>query len=283
VDDRSLVSYSESKGKLSRLVAFLKAMIEIYGCKDGERLSAFLMMVLGIGLFMSGCEKENPAMNQKNNHTRQIERDRMVETQIVAGGITDQKVIEAMRQVPRHRFMPDVESEDAYGDFPLPIGYEQTISQPFIVAYMTQALNLKPNDKVLEVGTGSGYQAAILAELASKIFTIEIVEPLAVRAKEILAELDYDNVVVRVGDGYQGWPEESPFDAIILTAAPKQIPSPLLEQLAVGGRLIVPVGDYPQRLLLVRRTEEGYQQKELLPVAFVPMTGEGVTGSPKTE
>lgn len=222
-------------------------------------------------------------MTYDNDPTRQHERDKMVEAQLVAGGITDQRVIAAMRRVPRHRFMPETASEEAYGDFPLPIGHGQTISQPFIVAYMTQALNLKEDEKVLEIGTGSGYQAAILAELVSRVFTIEIVEPLAESAKQTLAELGYEHVRVRTGDGYQGWPEESPFDAIILTAAPIDIPSPLLEQLKIGGRLILPVGHYPQRLLLIRRTEDGYQQQELLPVAFVPMTGEGSTGSPPAE
>jgi len=246
-------------------------------------LLAFFVIVIGVWTIISGCGNENQAMNQGNDHTRQAERDWMVDTQIVGGGVTDQAVVAAMRRVPRHRFMPDSDSEDAYGDFPLPIGHGQTISQPFIVAYMTQALKLKPDEKVLEIGTGSGYQAAILAELVSKVFTIEIVEPLARGAKKTLAELGYDNVIVRAGDGYKGWPDESPFDAIILTAAPNHIPSPLLEQLAIGGRLILPLGDYPQRLLLIRRTKEGYQETELLPVVFVPMTGQALKGSPSTE
>ncbi len=240
---------------------------------------ALVLVVIGVWSIMSGCGNENQAMTNWNNHTRQVERDLMVDSQIVAGGVTDQAVLGAMRRVPRHRFMPASESEHAYGDFPLPIGYEQTISQPFIVAYMTQALRLKPDEKVLEIGTGSGYQAAILAELVAKVCTIEIVEPLAERAKETLTDLGYRNVNLRTGDGYQGWPEERPFDAIILTAAPNHIPSPLLEQLSIGGRLIVPLGDYPQRLLLIRRTAEGYQETELLPVAFVPMTGEALKGS----
>lgn len=239
---------------------------------------AFFVIVVGVWSLVSGCENDNQAMTQVNNHTRQVERDWMVDTQIVARGVTDQAVIAAMRRVPRHLFMADSGSEDAYGDFPLPIGYEQTISQPFIVAYMTQALKLKQDEKVLEIGTGSGYQAAILAELVSKVLTMEIVEPLAARAKKTLAELGYDNVSVRAGDGYQGWPDESPFDAIILTAAPDHIPSPLLEQLAMGGRLILPVGDYSQDLVLIRRTEEGYQRTELLPVRFVPMTGQAEKG-----
>ena len=244
---------------------------------------AFFVLVIGVWPILSGCENENQVMTQGNTDTRQVERDRMVDTQIVGGGITDQRVIAAMRRVPRHRFIPDEESDDAYGDFPLPIGHGQTISQPFIVAYMTQALKLKPNEKVLEIGTGSGYQAAILAELGVQGFSIEIVKPLAARAKAILAELGYDNVIVRAGDGYQGWPDESPFDAMIITAAPDHIPSPLLEQLAVGGRLILPVGSYSQNLVLIRRTEEGYQRTELLPVRFVPMTGQAEKGpSPHT-
>jgi len=244
---------------------------------------AFLMLVVGVWIIVSGCENDHQAMPQENNHTRQAERDWMVDTQIVAGGVTDEAVVAAMRRVPRHRFMPDSDSEDAYGDFPLPIGYGQTISQPFIVAYMTQALKLKPDEKVLEIGTGSGYQAAILAELVSKVLTIEIVEPLARRAEETLKELGYSNVIVRAGDGYKGWPDESPFDAIILTAAPNHIPPPLLEQLAIGGRLILPVGDYPQSLVMIRRTKEGYKETELLPVAFVPMTGQALKGPPSSE
>ncbi len=246
--------------------------------RSTTNLLAFFVMVIGVWAIVSGCENENQAMTQGNNYTRQVERDRMVDTQIVGGGITDQRVIAAIRRVPRHRFIPDDESENAYGDFPLPIGHGQTISQPFIVAYMTQALKLQPNEKVLEIGTGSGYQAAILAELGVQGFSMEIVEPLAARAKETLAELGYENVIVRAGDGYQGWPDESPFDAIILTAAPDHIPLPLLEQLAMGGRLILPVGGYSQNLILIRRTEEGYQRTELLPVRFVPMTGQAEKG-----
>jgi len=219
-------------------------------------------------------------MSQGREHTRKVERDWMVDTQIVGEGITDPRVVAAMRRVPRHGFIPDSASEDAYGDFPLPIGYNQTISQPYIVAYMTEALRLQPGEKVLEIGTGSGYQAAILAELGVRVFSIEIVKPLAQYAKDNLLKLGYDQVMVRAGDGYQGWPEESPFDAIIITAAPDHVPSPLLEQLAVGGRLILPVGDYSQNLVLIRRTEEGYQKTELLPVRFVPMTGQAEKGSP---
>ncbi len=213
------------------------------------------------------------------DHSRQVERNRMVDDQIVGEGIVAPAVIAAMRRVPRHRFIPDSGSEEAYGNFPLPIGYEQTISQPYIVAFMTEALKLQPGEKVLEIGTGSGYQAAILAELGVEVFTIEIVEPLAMRAAEILAQLGYENVRVRIGDGYQGWPEESPFDAVILTASPDHISEPLLAQLAIGGRLIAPVGTHSQHLVLIQRTKEGYESKNLLPVRFVPMTGEAQQGS----
>ncbi|MEE8125429.1 MAG: protein-L-isoaspartate(D-aspartate) O-methyltransferase [Nitrospirales bacterium] len=238
------------------------------------------MMSMGVMFMILGWSNQTQSESPEGHHTRQKERDEMVDSQIVAKGVTEQAVIAAMRRVPRHRFIPNTESEDAYGDFPLAIGHKQTISQPFIVAYMTQALKLQPNDTVLEIGTGSGYQAAVLAELGVNVFTIEIVKPLGKKAKEILAELGYSNVTVRIGDGYQGWPEESPFDAIILTAAPDHIPSPLLEQLAIGGRLILPVGDYLQRLVLIHRTTDGYQQIDLLPVAFVPMTGESEKPSP---
>jgi protein-L-isoaspartate(D-aspartate) O-methyltransferase len=202
---------------------------------------------------------------------RGTERHRMVDQYIIPSGIKDPAVIAAMRHVPRHRFVPDQYSVFAYIDGPLPIGYSQTISQPSLVASMTEELKLKKTDKVLEIGTGSGYQAAILAELVDKVLTIEIVEPLARQAARMLAELGYKNVQVRTGDGYQGWPEEAPFDAIIVTAAPDHVPQPLLNQLAVGGRLILPVGRDIQTLDLYQRTAEGYQRKTLTLVRFVPL------------
>ncbi len=232
------------------------------------------MVVSGVVGIWWGGGHDFFAMNNDLVFPRQREREEMVASQIEARGITNKAVISAMKTVPRHQFIPDQTSKDAYGDFPLPIGFGQTISQPFIVAFMTQALKLHPGDKVLEIGTGSGYQAAILAELGAQVFTIEIVEALATRAKQTLEQLGYHGVHVRAGDGYQGWPEESPFDAIILTAAPKHIPGPLLEQIAMEGHLLLPVGDYPQKLLIIERTEDGYRHTELLPVAFVPMTGE---------
>jgi protein-L-isoaspartate(D-aspartate) O-methyltransferase len=199
------------------------------------------------------------------------ERDRMVDQYIIPSGVEDPAVIAAMRHVPRHRFVPDTYSASAYIDGPLPIGHSQTISQPSLVASMTEVLKLKKTDKVLEIGTGSGYQAATLAELVDKVLTIEIVEPLARQAEQILAELGYKNVRVRTGDGYLGWPEEAPFDAIIVTAAPDHVPQPLFDQLAIGGRLILPVGRGVQTLELYHRTAEGYQRKALTLVRFVPL------------
>ena len=207
--------------------------------------------------------------------TRKAERNRMVDQYIIPHGVKDPAVVAAMRHVPRHRFVPGEYSLFAYVDGPLPIGHRQTISQPSLVADMTAALQLKKTDKVLEIGTGSGYQAAILAELADQVLTVEIVEPLARQAEQTLAELGYRNVRVRIGDGYHGWPEEAPFDAIIVTAAPDHVPQPLLEQLAVGGRLILPVGRDIQTLDLYRRTAEGYQRTTLTLVRFVPLVHPG--------
>ena len=231
-------------------------------------------LLFGALVVILGCKQGSGEDAQMTDSTRQSERHAMVEGQIIARGVRDPSVIQAMRQVPRHQFVTESEQENSYEDRPLPIGYGQTISQPYIVAFMTEALRLQTTDKVLEIGTGSGYQAAVLAKIASEVFTIEIVEPLAKRAQETLSQLGYTNVQVRSGDGYQGWPTESPFDAIILTASPDHIPQPLLDQLTIGGRLILPVGKFLQELVLVNRTNEGYQQRVLLPVAFVPMTGE---------
>ncbi len=197
----------------------------------------------------------------------------MVETQLENRDIHDKQVIQAMRSVPRHIYVPEAQRSRSYGDYPLPIGYGQTISQPYIVAYMTQALNLEGDEKVLEIGTGSGYQAAVLSELVEEVYTMEIIEPLARRAEKLFREQDIRNIHVRFGNGYKGWPEEAPFDAIIVTAAPAQVPEALIKQLAPGGRIIVPVGTYSQQLRLIRKSSDGrISQKSLLPVLFVPMT-----------
>jgi len=201
-------------------------------------------------------------------------RQRMVRRQIEARGVNDPRVLEAMRKVPRHLFVPRAAQSHAYADTPLPIGHDQTISQPYIVAFMSEALELKGGERVLEIGTGSGYQAAVLAELAREVYSIEIVEPLAREAEKRLKELGYSNIRLRVGDGYRGWPDAAPFDAIMVTAAPDHVPPALVEQLAEGGRLVLPVGSLFQELIRIRRTKEGTRRESLLPVRFVPMTGE---------
>jgi protein-L-isoaspartate(D-aspartate) O-methyltransferase len=197
----------------------------------------------------------------------------MVAQQIEARGVKQPEVLDAMRRVPRDRFVPPDMRQHAYTDSPLPIGEGQTISQPYIVAVMTELLAPRSDMKVLEVGTGSGYQAAVLAEIVKDVYTIEILPGLARRAAGILAELGYENVHARIGDGYDGWPEHAPFDAIIVTAAPPSIPQPLLDQLAVGGRLVIPVGEGYQELEVVTRTPDGFERRKVLPVRFVPMTG----------
>lgn len=203
----------------------------------------------------------------------QIERLEMVETQIKRRGVKDQNVLAAMEKVPRHLFVPDNVKKYAYEDEPLPIGQGQTISQPYIVALMTELLELKQSSKVLEIGTGSGYQAAVLAEICDSIYSIEIICELAERADSTLKSLDY-NVSVRCGDGYQGWPETAPFEAIIVTAAPEEVPKPLIDQLDEGGRLVIPVGSYHQELKLIRKIEGKIKEMNVIPVRFVPMTGE---------
>jgi len=211
--------------------------------------------------------------SQKETDPFAEEREKMVREQIEARGVQNHAVLQAMRKVARHLFVPENYRDRAYDDMPLPIGEGKTISQPYIVAYMTEALKLHPTDRVLEIGTGSGYQTAILAEIAKEVYSIEILPELARRAQELLSSLGYLNVHIKIGDGYSGYPEKSPFDGIILTAAPPSIPPPLLDQLTEGGRLIAPVGLDFQQLVLVRKTKEGFEKQNLLPVRFVPMTG----------
>jgi protein-L-isoaspartate(D-aspartate) O-methyltransferase len=202
------------------------------------------------------------------------ERETMVREQIERRGIKDPRVLEAMRRVPREAFVPESMRSQAYQDGPLPIGEGQTISQPYIVAVMSAAARVGPGDRVLEIGTGSGYQAAVLAAIGATVFSVEIRADLAERARRTLVETGYAGVHVKIGDGYRGWPEEGPFDAILVTAAPDAIPDPLLAQLKVGGRLVVPIGSGTQELVRVTRTAAGFDRENLLPVRFVPMTGE---------
>ncbi len=237
--------------------------------KSVSRLITFFVVFV-IAASMPGCV---PAPEEGFA----VERERMVR-QIRDRGITDEKVLKAMAEVERHLFVPQQFRAMAYEDTPLPIGEGQTISQPYIVAYMTQAARVCPGDRVLEIGTGSGYQAAILGELAKEVYTIEILKPLADSARARLEELGYDNISVKWGNGYKGWPEHAPFDVIIVTAAPSGIPEELVRQLKLGGRMVVPAGEFLQELYLIVRTDTGFEKKALLPVRFVPMVHSGAGG-----
>lgn len=201
-------------------------------------------------------------------------RGAMIEEQLEARGVSDRRVLEAMRDVPRHRFVPEALRDYAYEDRPLPIGSRQTISQPYIVAAMTELLEPEPDDVMLEIGTGSGYQAAVLARLVKRVYSIEILPELAQTAEQALTEIGVTNVDVIVGDGYRGLPEHAPFDGIIVTAAPPAVPPKLVEQLAVGARLVIPVGESFQELLVIEKTGTGVRERKVFPVRFVPMTGE---------
>ena len=233
------------------------------------------VLALPSTLGMLGSCREGSVQTKAENREDgyREERERMVVEQLEARGIRDARVLAAMRKVPRHRFVHASEAAHAYEDRPLAIGHGQTISQPYIVAFMSQALELSGDERVLDVGTGSGYPAAILGELAREVWSIEIVEPLAAGAGERLGAQGHENVRVRCGDGYLGWPEHAPFDAILVAAAPDHVPQPLVDQLAPGGRMILPVGKNEQDLVLLRRTPEGVVREEVLPVRFVPMTG----------
>ena len=203
-----------------------------------------------------------------------FQRQQMVEQQLRARGIQDQAVLEAMSQVPRHRFVEPSLVSFAYGDSPLPIGEGQTISQPYIVAYMTEAAEISAEERVLEIGTGSGYQAAVLGEIAQEVYSIEIIPSLAEKARQILSELGYTNVQVKTGDGYQGWSELAPYDAILVTAAPDHIPQPLINQLAPQGKMVIPVGTWYQEMIIISKTENGVIEERTIPVRFVPLTRE---------
>ncbi len=231
-------------------------------------------LLLG-GLLGGGC----PSPGGDPDPTARA-REAMVSSQIAARGVKDPRVLRAMGTIPRHLFVPEGLRSEAYEDHPVPIGSGQTISQPYVVAFMTEQLQLTGKEKVLEIGTGSGYQTAVLAELAARVYSVEIRSELADRARARLASLGFKNVEIRAADGYRGWPEEAPFDAILVTAAPERIPPPLLSQLAVGGRMVIPVGGFYQELKVIERTPNGYTERSVLPVRFVPFVGEAEKDPP---
>jgi len=232
-----------------------------------RRTSKWLVPVL---LALCGCHPKQAVVAGLA-----AERQRMVMEQLMPRGIHEERVLAAMAKVQREEFVPADVRAASYSDGPLPIGHGQTISQPFIVAFMTEQLRPLAKDRVLEIGTGSGYQAAVLAELVAEVYTIEIIEPLARNAEATLQRLGYKNVHVKVGDGYKGWPEQAPFDAIIVTCAPNRVPQPLTEQLKEGGRMVIPVGPAgDQQLYLLKKEDGELEQRAILPVRFVPMAGE---------
>ena len=234
--------------------------------------NAFVALIAAVCL--GGCAAQGANQNESDDARRARERQTMVDDQIRARGSADPAVLRAMERVQRHLFVPPSHRDAAYEDGPLPIGSGQTISQPYIVAYMTEALAVNRTSKVLEIGTGSAYQAAVLAEIVKEVYTIEIVEELGTRAAALLKELGYRNVHTRIGDGYKGWPEHAPFDAIVVTAAPDHIPQPLVDQLAVGGRMVIPVGRGDQEMVIVSKTPAGVVEKRTIAVRFVPLTRE---------
>jgi len=241
-----------------------------------DRSSGILRATLALflGAMMAGCSPPGgQAVGAERPDWTDL-RERMVRQQIETRGVKDAQVLAAMRSVPRHRFVPDDYREASYQDSPLPIGESQTISQPYIVALMSELLEVEAGDRVLEIGTGSGYQAAVLAAMGVEVYTVEIRQGLCERAKITLAELGYDNAYVRCGDGYGGWPEQAPFAGVIVTAAPDRIPEPLIDQLAVGARMVIPLGDFYQQLMVIKKTDDGVEERSVIPVRFVPMTGE---------
>ncbi len=261
---------------------YMRVFADTSRCGRPHQLIVFLIIFLCFTpLFVSahGGQERESSEEYKDVHSfgRENERERMVKTQIEARDVDNVEVLEAMRNVPRHLFVPEENRGAAYRDTPLPIGHGQTISQPYIVAYMTEMLDLRRGDKVLEVGTGSGYQAAVLGEITKNVYTIEIIEPLADQARERFKKAGYDFIRVRTGDGYYGWEEYGPFDAIIVTAAAGHVPPPLIRQLKPGGKIVIPVGGVyqVQTLMLITKKEDGsVQTEQLMPVRFVPMTGQ---------
>jgi protein-L-isoaspartate(D-aspartate) O-methyltransferase len=233
------------------------------------------MLVSMLFLPLPGCGPQSAleqSATQVSNEEYEKQRRQLVE-QLRSEGIKSQAVLEALAKVPRHRFVPPSYRHLAYQNRPLPIGRDQTISQPFIVGYMTEAAEIASGEKVLEIGTGSGYQAAVLAEVAKEVYTIEIIPELAESARTLLREMGYKNVQVKTGNGYEGWAEHAPFDAIVVTAAPDEVPKALVEQLALRGKMVIPVGTSFQQMVIITKTESGVVERRTIPVAFVPMTG----------
>jgi protein-L-isoaspartate(D-aspartate) O-methyltransferase len=243
--------------------------------RKSSKIMAMLCRRASWAIFVGAvCARAASAISlQRAGDSFDAERVRMVNEQLKGRDIRDLRVLAAMQRVPRHLFVPEALRSRAYSDSPLPIGYEQTISQPYIVAFMTQALDVQPGHSVLEIGTGSGYQAAVLGQLARQVYTIEIVAPLAAQSRAMLADLGYRNVEVRTGNGYLGWAEHAPYDRIMVTAAPDEVPSSLVRQLTIGGLMAIPVGTVTQQLRILRRTATGMETISTLPVRFVPMTG----------
>jgi protein-L-isoaspartate(D-aspartate) O-methyltransferase len=251
-------------------------------CRDVMIMHIVLALLLGSLL---ACQSSKPRADSVAARADTVDphasaRTRMVREQLAARGIRDTTVLAAMTRVPRHRFVPPAEQRFAYADHPLPIGFDQTISQPYIVAYMAEAAQIAPHEKVLEIGTGSGYGAAILGQLAREVYTIELIPELAERARTVLNELGYANVTVRAGDGYAGWREHAPFDAIVVTAAPDHVPPALVEQLAMNGRMIIPVGKGDQEMRVITRTSAGITEESTMLVRFVPLVRPPTGSSP---
>ncbi|NDC53953.1 MAG: protein-L-isoaspartate(D-aspartate) O-methyltransferase [Planctomycetia bacterium] len=236
-------------------------------------------LVLTAALVAGPAAAQQPGIPRHKPDPFEAARERMVRDDIAAGGVTDERVLAAMRATPRHEFVPGPQRNLAYFDMSLPIGEAQTISGPFVVAYMTEKLEPRPTDKVLEIGTGSGYQAAVLSPLVATVYSIEINEKLGEKAAKTLARLGYKNVVTKIGDGFRGWPEHAPFDKIIVTCSPEDVPRPLVEQLAEGGRMVIPVGErYDQTLVLLTKRGGKLEREALVPSLFVPMTGAAEQG-----
>ncbi len=239
---------------------------------EGSWLALGIMVALAV--LMTACSAPGGHSSEVQGRDWASRRSEMVRAQIEARGVKDPDVLDSMRAVPRHLFVPDVYRDAAYNDSPLPIGQGQTISQPYIVALMTELLEVGRGSRVLEIGTGSGYQAAVLAQMGVEVFSIEIKTALCESAAATLQSIGYETAHVRCGDGYGGWPDEAPFDGIIVTAAPDRIPDPLLDQLADGARMVIPVGEFYQELKVIMRSGDDFEERSVIPVRFVPMTGE---------